>query len=1131
MAGRDPLNSIADLTALQAEADRIIAMVKGIDEAVKSVGQISLQVKNANGTAELKKSTDDLIEANKKLKISQQELDAEIEKGVTIRSEVAKKIAIQKELNRDQQKQLNAEAREAAGLNDAYKKLELQYNAAAREAKNLAATHGLNSKEAQEAATKAKALGDQLKTIDATVGQHQRNVGNYIGAIDTLRGAFDEVKQKMDQFNQSGNQNAEEIQKLQREYDLLDKLVNQQAQGFASVTAEIRATDRALQTLAAAGMQNSEAFQALQEKMSEAKREAREFKEQQKLLSSEMPAVAAMTLAVKGLSGAYAIGAGATALLADGNEKVEKELNKLVAVMTILQGLNEVHELLEKKNTIAKIAGTAATNLAAAAESKNVVVKYAAIAAQRTLNFVTSAAGGPILVLIGLLASAAAAFASYGEDAETAAEKNERLNKSLERSNEAISKGSDAIKQRGEKALADLEENFATEAQIRQQNVENLQEEIDNVKRINETDVKNRQDTQKQIDELFKKKFRKGSLDEDDQKALDDAKKRQDGYLANLEKQTGLENQLGILQAHNSRATKEEKIKAEQDELEISKSNLQIRARIQNDIVGNERKSYTERRAALTEFQKFQTQIISTDLHKQLLVPTLTPSQRRVLITQAKATTDELNSNVKKQKEEFNRQELERERKAQSDIARAGIEIQMNAAQEIMSDENNSLAERLAAAQEFQKKQEGLIINQKDLELANDTLTADERKAIEAKANEEIIKSRADFQKRLQDITLSEMNEDARNRIAKGNKERDEAITALNNQFNAGKIGLQEYNKERLKLEQQYSVASLQIQIDNTKKLIAEYKSEHKSTAEEEAKLAELEKNLSDQVTNKKINNLQKLKEKEKEISDNLLSLMSNLVTSGYEREINALQVQIDTNTKLKDTETERINNSTLSEQDKAAKLAQINATAQAQQDQLQAKQKQEKLKDAKFQRDLSLASIAWDTAKAIMKDTANVPWPASLAIAAADAALGVAQAAAILAKPLPQYATGTDYSPEGFAIVGEKGPELRINPSGEASLTPGQASLTYLQKGTQIIPHDEVNKIMLGMMMQQTAKAVDSVNEHLTTARLEKKLDQVTKAVQWQTDELKNAWAYIARQNRTIIKKDWKDFGKDYLL
>lgn len=81
-----------------------------------------------------------------------------------------------------------AEKQEVVALKNssAYKQLEDQYKKAAQAAKDLAASQGLNSKETQEAIAKAKGFNDQLKAIDYSLGNAQRNVGNYSGQLGKL---------------------------------------------------------------------------------------------------------------------------------------------------------------------------------------------------------------------------------------------------------------------------------------------------------------------------------------------------------------------------------------------------------------------------------------------------------------------------------------------------------------------------------------------------------------------------------------------------------------------------------------------------------------------------------------------------------------------------------------------------------------------------------------------------------------------------------------------------------------------------------------------------------------------------------------------------------------------------------
>ena len=91
---------------------------------------------------------------------------------------------------------------------DAYQQLSKQYNDAAKSAKALAVIWGENSKQAKDAAAKALALDEQLKRIDATVGQHQRNVGNYSKSMqDAIRqsGLFSSVLAISDKITEAYN--------------------------------------------------------------------------------------------------------------------------------------------------------------------------------------------------------------------------------------------------------------------------------------------------------------------------------------------------------------------------------------------------------------------------------------------------------------------------------------------------------------------------------------------------------------------------------------------------------------------------------------------------------------------------------------------------------------------------------------------------------------------------------------------------------------------------------------------------------------------------------------------------------------------------------------------------------------
>jgi hypothetical protein len=129
-----------------------------------------------------------------------------------------------------------------------------------------------------------------------------------------------------------------------------------------------------------------------------------------------------------------------------------------------------------------------------------------------------------------------------------------------------------------------------------------------------------------------------------------------------------------------------------------------------------------------------------------------------------------------------------------------------------------------------------------------------------------------------------------------------------------------------------------------------------------------------------------------------------------------------------------------------------------AQNAELERKKREEQRKAAIFDKATSATQAGIATALAVVRALATYPAPNFLLGALAGAA-GAIQVAAILAKPIPQYAEGTLKAgghKGGLAIVGEKGSELVVTPSGKLALSPDTPTLMDLPAGTEVIPHEE---------------------------------------------------------------------------
>lgn len=138
-------------------------------------------------------------------------------------------------------------------------------------------------------------------------------------------------------------------------------------------------------------------------------------------------------------------------------------------------------------------------------------------------------------------------------------------------------------------------------------------------------------------------------------------------------------------------------------------------------------------------------------------------------------------------------------------------------------------------------------------------------------------------------------------------------------------------------------------------------------------------------------------------------------------------------------------------------------------QKQIDEKERQIKIKNAKAEKQDALMRVAIDTALGIgkIKVQAAILMANPLTFAYGLAALaeipfviasGAAQTAAISIRKIPEYAEGTDNHPGGMAVVGDGGKsELVETPSGAKFLTPATDTIINLPKGSKVTPGEEV--------------------------------------------------------------------------
>ncbi len=219
-------------------------------------------------------------------------------------------------------------------------------------------------------------------------------------------------------------------------------------------------------------------------------------------------------------------------------------------------------------------------------------------------------------------------------------------------------------------------------------------------------------------------------------------------------------------------------------------------------------------------------------------------------------------------------------------------------------------------------------------------------------------------------------------------------------------------------------IAQSKIRIDNTKNEVAE----------------------KERIRNESIDRISRY---EQEAAD----LISTLVIAQNTREKNAIQDQIDLNEKKKNQKIDAISKEIISEEEKAAKIKIVEATAQAERERLELRQRKLDQERARFEKNLGIMQLIIQIGIALAKQQYEAAALATVALVKA------------IATPIPKFKHGKNNDYEGAAYVDDGGvnePIYRAD-TGQIEMSTGtpQQRLTFLKKDDIVWPS-------MGAMMKQ---------------------------------------------------------------
>lgn len=290
----------------------------------------------------------------------------------------------------------------------------------------------------------------------------------------------------------------------------------------------------------------------------------------------------------------------------------------------------------------------------------------------------------------------------------------------------------------------------------------------------------------------------------------------------------------------------------------------------------------------------------------------------------------------------------------------------------------------------------------------------------------------------------------------------DARIMQIQNEVIEGKKIKADGDKEIAALIKANSDDLIQSQIDGLNKILLSEELTAEERAAIEIRLAKLKVDLNNAIYNQVVTldevtvksgktMLENLRDVYVEFTDFMSTLFSSISEerlAGIDSEMQALEEKTARELEL------------AGENEEAKRV--IEESAAARREQLEKKKRAEQIKQAKFDKANAIITSVINTKLAYTAALSTPPGPPyTIPNANLAAILGGIQTAAIIASAIPAFEKGTDYSPEGIALVGERGAELKVDPSGKMSLTPGVPTLDYLKEGTKIIPHDQTMKML----------------------------------------------------------------------
>ena len=340
---------------------------KGVADQLAQVNQniASVKAQNASLRKEVKDGTKTWRDVSEQLAVNEQRL-----KTLTTTQKVLTS-------------QYNAQVGTNKRLGDSLKEMGSELTALKNEYRSLSAAERESAK-GQDLLKHIQDLDTAMKEADYTMGDHQRNVGNYPDAVKPVTAQLREMTQELIRLRVEGKANTEE-------YDELLKKVGEMKDAMADAQSEV------------------------------------------KQMASDTSTLNSVLDAAKLATGAFSAALGIFNIIGDKDSKTAQQLaeaqKKLQAAIAVTTGLQAVQNALQKESALMMGIHKIQVWAAAKAQDEYAAATGRATIAQRVFNTVAKA--NPYVLLAGVILTVVGAIAAFTAGSKEQEEQTEEVNEKL----------------------------------------------------------------------------------------------------------------------------------------------------------------------------------------------------------------------------------------------------------------------------------------------------------------------------------------------------------------------------------------------------------------------------------------------------------------------------------------------------------------------------------------------------------------------------------------------------------------------------------------------------------------------------------------------------------------------------